>query len=192
MNNVQAETISDKKLIEQIAKRNDLAFGNFYDRHWDALFIAAYKVLKDEEICKDIVQEIFLGIWESQTLNDVENVRAYLLQAVRFKVLMTLRKNKISDRHLATIRELTANTTEDQLYFQELNDSIQDSINALPDKCQEIFRLSRFENLSNKEIAEKMNISVRTVETHISNALRSIRSKVTTPAAMAIFMLLTL
>ena len=181
---------ADQKLIKQISAGNELAFAHFYDKHWYALFISAYKILKDEEACKDIVQEVFLNVWEKPNLTKIQNVKAYLYQTVRFKVLMALRKDKISEKHLETIQELVANTTEEQLDFNEVNEVLQNSINSLPKRCKEVFRLSRMENLSNKEISDKLGISIRTVETHISNALRVIRSGVDSSAAMAVLFLL--
>lgn len=179
---------SERQLLQRVSEGNDLAFAHLYDLYWDQLFISAYKILKDEEVCKDIVQEVFLGIWKNPTLGEVESIKAYLLKSVRFKVLMKLRKNRVSERHLETMREQTANTTEQFIDFQELNETIESSIEALPDKCQEVFRLSRMEHLSNKEIAEKLNISVRTVETHISHALRSLRSRMD-PSVMVLVLL---
>lgn len=174
----------DQKLIKQISDGNELAFAHFYDKHWDALFISAYKVLKDKEVCKDIVQEVFLTVWEKPNLGKVQNIKAYLHQTVRFKVLMALRKDKISEKHLETIQELVANTTEEQLDLKELSENIERSIDSLPEKCRNVFRLSRIEHLTNQEIADKLGISIRTVETHISNALKHIRTNLDSTAAV--------
>lgn len=182
--------LKDHELLLLVAKGNDLAFSHLYDRHWEALFIAAYKVLKDEEACKDIVQEVFMSIWENKYVHKIDNVRVYLLQSIRYQVLMSLRRNKISQKHLETIESLVANTTEEQLNFQELNEALEASISSLPDRCKEVFKLSRIEHLSNPEIAQRLNISIRTVETHISNALRQIRSSLGSSAASVIILLL--
>ncbi len=172
--------VTDQELIRQIAKGNELAFSTFYDRYWDFLFMAANKVLNDREASKDVVQEVFLTIWEEARLGHLESIKAYLHQMVRYKVLMILRKGKVSEKHLNTLQDLVENTTEEQLNFQELSETIEHSIRSLPYKCQEVFRLSRVEHLTNTEIAERLSISVRTVETHISNALRQIRQKLDT------------
>lgn len=184
------DQLSDKRLFEEISRRNEPAFAHFYHRHWDSLFISAYKVLKDEEACKDIVQEVFLSIWGSSNLQGIDNIQAYLHQSVRYKVLMALRKEKVSEKHLETIHHLTENTTEKHLEFEELTRTIEQSIQSLPDKCQEVFRLSRMENLSNHEIAERLNISVRTVETHIGNALRRLRSRLDSSTVFVMLLLL--
>lgn len=179
----------DRKLIKQIASGNEHAFAHFYDKHWESLFKSAFKVLNDEETSKDIVQDVFLNIWEKPDLTRIQNVAAYLHQAVRFKVLMTLRKGKISDKHIKTLNELVANTTEEQLNYKDLNDNIEKSLNSLPEKCQKVFRLSRMEHLSNHEIANRLGISIRTVETHISNALKHLRSNLDSSAAILIMII---
>lgn len=154
-----------------------MAFANLYDRYWDTLFISAYKVLKDQEASKDIVQEVFISIWESETLDEIANVKAYLYQSVRYRVLMLIRKGKVRDKHLQTINSLSENTTEEQINFEEMNQKIDSLIGELPDKCQQVFRMSRVDHLTNKEIAEKLNISIRTVETHISNGIKHLKTR---------------
>ena len=190
MNSKSGQNFSDQKLIEQVSKGNELAFDHFYNKYWDSLFISAYVILKDVEACKDIVQDVFLNVWERSNLDKIDNIEAYLHQSVKFKVLMALRKGKVSDKHLQTLQELIANTTEEQLDYEDLHETIESSIKSLPAKCQEVFRLSRIEHLSNNQIAERLSISVRTVETHISNALRQIRSNLDSSAASLILFIL--
>ena len=143
MNSKSGQNFSDQKLIEQVSKGNELAFDHFYNKYWDSLFISAYVILKDVEACKDIVQDVFLNVWERSNLNKIDNIEAYLHQSVKFKVLMALRKGKVSDKHLQTLQELIANTTEEQLDYEDLHETIESSIKSLPAKCQEVFRLSR-------------------------------------------------
>lgn len=181
--------IEDRSLLELVMKGNELAFSQLYERYWDSLFIAAFKVLKDEESSKDIVQEIFLGIWESETLDTIQNVPGYLHKMVRYKVLMLLRRGRVAERHLQTIPAPVANTTDDILSFQELSETIESAIDKLPQKCGEVFRMSRIDHLSNQEIADRLNISVRTVETHISNALRYLRSSMTPSLGILLLLL---
>lgn len=181
---------SDQRLLKQIANGNELAFSQLYTQHWDSLFIAAHKMLKDEELCKDIVQEVFLKFLEKSDFENINNLEAYLHQSVKYRVLMTLRKDRISNKHLETLRELVSNITEEQLEFEEMSETIEHSISSLPVKCQEVFRLSRTKNLPNSEIAERLNISIRTVETHISNALRKIRSSLDSSTVVWITFLL--
>ncbi|MTI33252.1 RNA polymerase sigma-70 factor [Xanthovirga aplysinae] len=169
--------LNDKALLSYIQQGNEMALANLYDRYWDMLFISAYKVLKDEEACKDIVQELFISIWENDSIKEIENVKAYLYNSVRYRVLMVIRKGKVRDKHLQTIRDLSANTTEDMLNFEEMNERIDSLIRELPDKCQQVFRMSRVDHLTNKEIAVKLNISIRTVETHISNGIKHLKTR---------------
>ncbi len=169
------DNTSDQDLLKYIQLRDEQAFTDLYDRYWEQLFLSAYKVLRDEETSKDIVQEVFINIWTNVDLGTIDNVKSYFHQTVRYKVLMELRRGKISEKHLKTLQTLEANSTEDLFNFHALNETIESTIQTLPEKCREVFVLSRMDHLTNKEIADRMNISVRTVETHISKALKVLR-----------------
>ena len=180
-----------EELLRNIAKGDELAFSVFYERYWDDLFITAYKVLKDENACKDIVQDIFLNIWQNERIVKVKNAEAYLHQSVRYKVLMQLRRGKVSQKHLGTLQQVAQNLTEEAIHFEELQNTIESIMHTLPAKCREVFRLSRVENLTNQQIAEKLGISIRTVETHISNALRRIRGSIDPSTYLVVIWLLS-
>ena len=184
------ENLSDKDLLNLIAQGNEHAFTWFYQKHWEGLYQAAYRMLDDEELSKDLIQEVFVGIWE-QSYSGADQPKAYLYQVVKNKVLMHLRKGKIASKHLETIKELVSNTTEDIIYYAELKLTLSESVNGLPQKCQEVYKLSREDHLSNQEIANRLGISIRTVETHISHALKQIRGSLDTSAALIAFFLST-
>ena len=185
-------TLSDIKLYQLIQDGDQEAFKVLYNKYWKPLFNSAYKVLGEVEASKDAVQEVFLDALENPKEN-ILNLEAYLHQSVKYNVLKQLRRGKVSQAHLDTLEIVIAeNSTEDSLNLAELSESVERIVDDLPEKCRHIFRLSREENLSNKEIAEKLNLSVRTVETHISNALRQIRLSLDDTAAVTLVMLLFL
>ncbi len=171
------KSIPDKLLVNLLSEDNELALGEIFNRYWDKLFIMADKVLLDEEMAKDIVQEVFVRIWERRYTIKVKNLNAYLNQAVKYQIASYFRKGKFTERHKETFESIAdAIGTEQIIEIKELNDAIVLSLDQVPDRCREIFLLSRYENLSNQEIADKLNLSIRTVETQISNALRHLRT----------------
>lgn len=173
------QQISDNKLVSLIKKGNDLAFRKLYDRYWEKLYIAAYRVLGEETVCEDIVQDIFLDFWKRSSNSNITNPRAYLYQAVRFQVAKSIRKAKFTDNRIAIIdRHLAGNNIQEYIAYQELRSSLDKSISNLPARCKEIFCLSREKNLSNKKIAQELGISVLTVETQIKKALKIIRHQI--------------
>ena len=168
--------LSDEELISLVNKGNDMAFRELFNRYWEKLYIAAYKVLGDEMICEDIVQDIFLDLLVRSSGMTIANVKAYLYKAVRFQVAGHIKKLRFLGKRAEIIENCaTSNNIEEQMSSGEVQSILDKSIALLPGRCREVFYLSRFEDLSNKEIANKLGISVFTVETHMKKALKYLR-----------------
>lgn len=153
------------------------AYYTLFERHWEQLYSNAVHILHNREIAKDVVQEVFLSFWENRGSQPIQNVGGYLSRAAKFKALNEIRDNK------ANLHDEVEKATErsegdhNPLDAEELQEQIVEVIQELPERCREVFVLSREEHLTNKEIANKLNLSQRTVETHISNALKHLRKK---------------
>ena len=176
LSNIQS---NHQSLLERLATNDHLALREIYDLFWERLYYFAYNILKDEMICDDIVQEIFVGLWENRHSNNIKNLGAYLHKAVKFQCLKHIRSHKIANDYINRINQIQfLNQTEEFIHFEELRGILNDSIDQLPEKCREIFQLSRFDELSNQEIANKLGISIQTVKNQISKALQHIRVSV--------------
>jgi len=172
------KALSDNKLIGLLKLGNDQALEEIFNRYWERMHITAVKVLHDEELAKDIVQEIFINLWERRLKLHISNLNSYLNQAVKFKVISHFRKGHFREIHDTVLKSITSDQgSEKMLEFNELNEAILESLKHLPNRCREIFVLSRYEQLSNKEIAKKLNLSIRTVETQISTAIKHLRKE---------------
>ncbi|MEM9328391.1 MAG: RNA polymerase sigma-70 factor [Bacteroidota bacterium] len=181
---------SDAGLITLLKRDDARALDEIFERYWERLFNLADKVLEDESVSKDIVQEIFVSLWERRQELEINGLSAYLSQAVRYKVASHLRRGKWTDKHMERLESrVFVNQTEEALNFNDLEKTILTTLDHLPDRCQEIFYLSRFEGLSNSEIAQKLNLSIRTVETQISRALRFLRTEIK-PSLLSFLLLL--
>lgn len=157
-------------------KRHEKLFREAYERYWDNMFIQAYKVLKDRSVSEDITQEIFTDLWEKKSLFRIDNLEAYLYQSVKFKVLKELRKDRVRQEHESLVKAIKNEADNVQNNDSaELREEILQQMENLPEKCRSVFYKSRFEDTPNREIAREMGISVRTVETHISHALKLLR-----------------
>ena len=168
--------LSDYRLLILLREGNRLAFNQIYFRYWEKMYRSAFNVIQDQDEAKDIVQDIFFGLWRKRKTQRIENLSPYLFQAIKFQVAKYLKKGRITQQHEDQIALLTIhNSVEDEINYQELSRRLHKTLDQLPIKRREVFCLSRFEQLSNKEIAEKLNLSPRTVEWHISNALKQIR-----------------
>ena len=169
--------VADEELVTLVQKGDTYAFEELFNRYWEKLFISADKFLRDEEASKDMIQDIFIDLWERRTNLLISNLNAYLIQSVKYKIASYFRKEKYLEGHQTVIDSLkTSNSTEEWLKEKELNQAISDELKNIPDRCREIFYFSRFQHLSNKEIADRFGISVRTVETQISKALKHLRA----------------
>jgi RNA polymerase sigma-70 factor (ECF subfamily) len=179
METPQQHIQSDEQLLQSLQQDSRQAFNELYFRHWEDLYRAAYTVLRDEDSAKDIVQEVFFSIWKKRHTQQIRQLSAYLFQAVKFQVARQLRHGKLLDIHVEQLGHLHAmNTTEESLHASELDALLETTLGKLPERCRDVFYLSRFEQLSNKEIAQRLNLSTRTVEWHISNALKHLRHSI--------------
>jgi RNA polymerase sigma-19 factor, ECF subfamily len=174
-------TYSDQELVQLVAGNNQHAFEQLYERHWFELYQCGFAILHDKDAVKDIVQDVFVWLWENRTTLNVTYVKAYLKAAVRFKVANYIRNGNIRDHVIDELTKIPvhtlAATSEELIELKELQQVIHDSILQLPDKCREVYRLSREEGLTNREIAERLGISVKTVEAQMTIALKRIRTR---------------
>lgn len=175
--------ISNKILIERIKSSDQKAFGVLYDRFWAPMYLKSVAILGNKCKAKDIVQEVWISFWERRHEIDNDNIEGYLFNAIRFKVFNEFRNSKnkktLIDNYIKYYNtHNTSNNIDDIINLKETQNLIQDSVEKLPKKCKEVFVLSRYDGLKNNEIAQKLEISLRTVETHISNALKVIKNHV--------------
>lgn len=169
--------LSDEELQTLVSNGNENAFGIIFDRYWKRLYSYAYKIYREEEVCEDIIQEIFISLWNNSQNAVVLNLEAYLFKAVKYRIANHIRSLKFTKDHLDIIEAMAIpQKTVNDLEYKEFETGIMEKINRLSPKCREVFILSRIEYLSNPEIAARLNLSIYTVEKHISNALKELRS----------------
>lgn len=169
---------TDEKLLQLMEKGNQMAFSEFFDRYWEHLLDVALKILKDSKYAEDCVQEVFIDFWNKRSSSPIINLSGYLHQATKYKCLDHIRKRKIPPEqldHTSLIYEV--NMPDHLIEYKEMHQLVEESIKELPKQCKRVFRMSRFDQMSNREIAEQLDLSVRTVESHIAHALRLIRLK---------------
>jgi RNA polymerase sigma-70 factor (ECF subfamily) len=172
---------TDEQLVELLSANDRNAFDLLYSRHWFQLYQSAYWLSKDADAGKDIVQEVFIWIWENRQSLSIDNVPAYLKAAVRFKVANHIRSGNIRHNFVEQLAQFPQATIspgcEELIELKELKQVISESVTQLPNKCREIYRLSREEYLTNRQIANRLGVSVKTVENQMTIALRRLREK---------------
>lgn len=170
---------TDEQLLQLMARDNRDAFTELYNRYWDKTFAVAYHRLDDEHEAEEVVQEVFLSIWQRRaSLKLTHTVATYLSVAIKYKVINHLDRQYRKQQHLDELA-FTLHETDDStiqwLEEKELRQRLNHSISLLPEKCRIVFLLSRDENKTYAEIAAELDISQKTVEAHMSKALNSLR-----------------
>lgn len=158
-------------------------FDELFRQYSKPLFYYAAKFV-DDEVAKDIVQDIFVKLWSDQSTTISHSLNSLLFTMVRNSCLQQLEKQKVRNKYLESTRLMLQ---EEELRFymeektsmieQELEDKLNEVLNSLPVRCRQIFLMSRFENKKNKEIADELDISIKAVEKQITKALATMRIK---------------
>ncbi|TZF85569.1 RNA polymerase sigma-70 factor (plasmid) [Pedobacter sp. BS3] len=182
--------ISDHELLVKLGNDDKRAFDEIYRRYWNGMFSSAYNMLRDREACMDILQEIFIWLWEHRYGVTVDSLQSYLLSAVKFKVANYIRNGKVRASFFDRLKEAEApgELATDNVEVKELSAIIAHYANQLPDKCREIFLLSRHEYLTNKEIASRLGISVKTVENQMTIAIRKLKTSIAKISSFLFFL----
>lgn len=169
-------------LVQRLAKNDVQAFNELYNLYSRRIFGFAYGFLRSKEEAEGIVQEVFVKIWETRNnLRSDLSFSWFLFTIARNLILNKLQHHQYEMRYQKDFLAETSgddNNTEEQVFYRDMSDHINNLIMELPPKRKEIFLLSRFEGLSYQEISEKLNISVKTVEVQISLALKYIRARI--------------
>lgn len=164
-------------LLLQLKRGDENALDVIYRKYWEGLFFYSYHLLKDKHACEDVIQDLFVRLWENrEQLNVRLSLKAYLYASCRYALYKLIRKEQVREDIFDAIYErLHTETAYGNLEHKELVQQINVIVNGLPPKCREVYQLSRKENLSYKEIGERLDISVKTVENHINRALKELK-----------------
>ena len=169
---------NEKQLLSSLASGNEAALTFIYHKLWDRLFLSAYNVLKDKEACEDIVQEIFIQLWQKKEQLVIRtSLEAYLVSATRYQVFHLIKKGSKRKELFENLEErFSADGADALLYVKETQKTIDVAVDNLPEKCKNIYKLSRENHLSYKQIAEQLQISTKTVENQLTIALKRLRN----------------
>jgi len=174
------KTYQDEELLQLLKDSDEAAFTEIYHRYWDRLFVVAMHRLDNTEEARELVQDIFYNVWKRrQSIQLTYSLNTYLATAVKYEVLNRLafknRQRRYRD-HASLHWQEAASDTEHQLQFHELQEQLAALVRALPEKCRIVFQLSRDMGYSQRKIAAELGIAEKTVEAHISAALRKLRT----------------
>lgn len=181
-------------LFDLLNRGDEAAFGELYERYWGRMYLHALKMLQDRDAAKDVVQEGFIHLWEIRgRLQVAGHVDAYLYKLVQHRVLNHIRNQRVRTGYtdlFGQYLERHSNHTLETIQEKELLQAVQAIVQSLPDRMREIFELSRGEDLSHKEIADRLGIAPATVKRQVSNALNILKDRLDKPEVLILAVLL--
>ncbi|MCW8310529.1 RNA polymerase sigma-70 factor [Sphingobacterium sp. InxBP1] len=167
-------------LIASLKKGEHFAMEQIFDLYWEDLFDAALKKIGDEDAAQDIIQEIFIKLWENREhIVFSGDLAAYLHGAVKFKIINYFRNNIVKDGHrtelAALMNQQYADAADDLLILHDTEQKVEEAFMQLPERMRQVMLMSRKQEKSIKEIARELNISVQTVKNQITSAMKILR-----------------
>lgn len=174
--------INEKQLVSEFINGNEQAFESLFKQYYQMLLKVAKFLINDTEQAEEIVHDVFLNVWQKrENINPEASFKNYLITAVRnrcFNYLKAKKKTQSIDNDETWVEELVADTlTDTPAQVKDIQNAIDAAVAKLPQQCGIIFQLSRYENMSYKEIAEALSLSPKTIENQIGRALKSLRTE---------------
>ena len=177
----QGMELENEAIGTLLAQRDETAFEQVFKTYFKRLHAYAFTILRDEDEAEEMVQQVFFKLWErNENLSLTGSVSSYLYRAVHNESLNYIKHQKVRSNHQLHVAYSMKNEVEHpakKVIAGELEKKIQSALNELPEQCRTIFQMSRFEELKYREIADKLGISVKTVENQMGKALKLMREK---------------
>lgn len=169
----------DKTLLHRFLDGDEQAFIEMYDRYWYKLFLSSYRRTKNKAASEEIVQNLFVKLWEKRGALAIGQLENYLFSAVRNATIDFLNKEMVANRYLEhqkAFLSLEGNTTEEMVGLNNLEEEIEKGLRALSGKSEKVFRLYRMDHWPVEKIAQHLNLSEKTVHYHLTRSSKFIRS----------------
>ncbi len=170
---------NENTLLARMVEGDHRSFSLLFTKYYKDLTLYAASILCDRSVCEDIVQNVFVKLWaDRETLRVESSLKGYLIRAVRNGCLDELRHRQVLNEHHEWVilsHKVPENEFDSYILYSDLNTHIEKALTQLPEPLREVFTLSRFKGLKHREISEKLEISVRTVEDRLSKSLKILR-----------------
>lgn len=170
---------NDKILLHRFLQGDEQAFIETYDRYWYKLFLSSYRRTKNKAVAEEIVQNLFLKLWEKRGTLAIGQLENYLFSSVRNATIDFLNKQMVAGKYLEHQKiylSLEGNTTEEMVGLDNLEEEIEKGLKALSGKSEKVFRLHRMDDWPVEKIARHLNLSEKTVHYHLTKSSKFIRS----------------
>ncbi|MCH7411391.1 RNA polymerase sigma-70 factor [Belliella sp. DSM 111904] len=171
--------LQDEELVDHLVQGEDeKAFREIYNRYWKQIFLQAYRKTGDRETAEGLTQDLFMSLWDRRNLIGIQHLSGWLNQSIRYAIINFYKSQLVKEKYkqFAKNHFNTSESSTDHLArLNELSESISQALDSLPEKTRIVFKMSREENKSVKEIASLLDLSEKAVEYHISQSLKKLR-----------------
>jgi len=179
--------LSSKKILD------NALFEQSFTAHFDGMFRYCMTMVNDQAEAEDIVQAVFTDLWQDRHKIEIHtSIQAFLYKAVYFKCMNRIKHEKVNQKYMASIPQENHQISESNpALLMEVNMMINEAVDALPEQCRKIFSMSRYEGMRYQEIADHLQLSVKTIENQMGKALKSLRIHLADYLQVIIFNLIT-
>ncbi|MEQ8685571.1 MAG: RNA polymerase sigma-70 factor [Imperialibacter sp.] len=169
---------NDNELLEAFQRGEKDAFIVIYERFWNRIFLIAYKSTRNKEVSEDLVQNLFLKLWDKRDLLHIKQIEAYLHSSIRNSAIDYIHSQLVRNKYLDYLKvspPVNENNTDRMMAVSDLSNLIEEGLTQLPEKSRSIFRMNRLDHSPVEEIAQKLKISEKAVQYHLTKSLKVMR-----------------
>ena len=184
---------TDTELLDLLRDDDEQAFRELYDRYWYKMYVVAHRKLRRKEVAEELAQELFVMLWQKRDSLRILNLPAFLGITLKNLMVDYIRRNILEEHYLDQLRQffpVETFTTTETVQLNELTEAIQNTLAQLPEKTREVFILRRFEQLSIREIAQRLELSEKAIEYHLSRSTTFLRQNLRDFVAVWVLFLL--
>jgi RNA polymerase sigma-70 factor (ECF subfamily) len=170
--------LDDEQLVLFLRRGDEQAFAEIYRRYWRILYTTARQKVYSSEVIEELLQDLFTRLWERRAESAILHLKSYLFSSLKYAIVDHVKSKMVQERYVAQVLAQHSDAdyvTEETLRVGDLMHALEQSLAGLPDKTREVFRLNRLEQKSVREISLLMKMPERTVEYHLTKAVRALR-----------------
>ncbi|MGM9507498.1 RNA polymerase sigma-70 factor [Larkinella sp. GY13] len=175
---MSCQALTDTELLDLLRNGDEQAFRELYERYWYKMYVVAHRKLRRKEVAEELAQELFVMLWQKRDSLKILNLPAFLGITLKNLMVDYIRRNILEEHYLDQLRlffPVETFTTTETVQLNELTEAIQNTLAQLPEKTREVFILRRFEQLSIREIAQRLELSEKAIEYHLSRSTSFLR-----------------
>ena len=169
---------NDKVLLHRFLQGDEAAFIEIYDRYWYRLFLSAYRRIRDKAEAEELIQNLFLKLWEKRRSLQIDHLENYLFSSIRHRTIDFLDKQMVAGRYREYQKiyaDHESRNTEEMVRYRDLEEALEKGLQALSGKSEKVFRLYRLDHWPIEKIASHLHLSEKTVHYHLTKSRKFIR-----------------